>query len=392
MRLVPRPAPILAFTVIDCLEDLDAIQAEWEALQAGHARTDQLFQTFAWVRHWCRHFLGDRSHGPRKGLHIVTGRMDGSLVLVMPLIRVAQRGTIQLEWLGSPVSQYGDMLVASDRDTADHIHAALDHVSQTPGIDLISLRRVRATSPLADALTSRAPSVTAGDIAPAIALPEGVSFETFQTRYPTKALKNRRRHMRRLEEQGPITFDVVTDGDEARALIQQALTCKRAWLNARGLFSIAFSDPRLDAFFRDTPDAFAPTSRNSCGLYVFALKCDGRPIAINVAFRCVTRVLTHIAAYDLDYERFSPGSLLFEKSIAHSLETGVTVFDLMSPGDAYKLDWTDTVVPVHDYAWGLTARGRAYEALYIRRLRPAMKHAATSVPRLVRPLTRFLNL
>ena len=392
----PRVAPTVLsnakFAVVDRIEDLEALEPEWIALQVAHGRSENLFQTFAWVRQWCRHFLIPDEPGKRLSLKIVTGRINGVLSLVLPLVRTQHRGTCKIEWLGHPVSQYGDALVINDPNARDLLASALRFVSTNSDVDLISLRKVRADSLMASVLADLTPTVTAADIAPAISIPVDTTFDGFQTRYSAKARKNRRRHRRRLEERGAVTFERVTDEEQASVLIREALRFKRDWLNVRQLLSVAFADARTDAFFAALPGTLTQCPKQACTLNVHVLRCDNRPIAINVAFRCGNRMLTHIAAYDLEFERFSPGSLLFEQSIAQSIEQGVTTFDLMSPGDAYKLDWTDTFVRVHDYAIGLTAKGRAYEALYIRHLRPAMKHAATSAPNLARPFARLLNL
>ena len=254
------------------------------------------------------------------------------------------------------------------------------------------LRKVRSDSLIAKVLGDFSPTVTAADIAPFVQFPCNVTFDAFQQRYPAKSRKNRRRHTRRLSERGDVTFEVVRHGTEARDLILLALQFKRAWLKSRKLFSVAFADTQLDTFFSNLPAFLAAQRSEHCGMLIYVLRCEGQPIAINVAFRCADRLMTHIAAYDLDYEKFSPGSLLFERAIEHSLDSEISVFDLMSPGDAYKLDWTDDHVEVRDYAFGLTTRGRAYETLYIRHLRPALKRVAVDVPRLVRPITRRLSL
>ncbi len=382
----------LMFGVVDTLDALKELEHDWNVLHEKHGQSTQLFQTYTWVRHWCQHFLPEQSSSTTTRLHIITAHRNGQLVLILPLVQTCTHGQCRLEWLGAPVSQYGDVLVERRPDTHATVARALDFLSHTSGGDIVVLRKVRADSVLADILEAWSPTQTAADIAPAVTLPSGMSFTMFETRYSAKARKNRRRHQRRLSEQGDISFEVVTQGPEATRLIRKAFAFKRAWLTSRRLLSVAFSDARMDTFFQTLPNHLETSVASSCRLRVYVLRCGDREVAINVAFLSGTRLLTHIASYDLQFEKFSPGSLLFENAIAHSLDDGIATFDLMSPGDAYKLDWTDEYVDVHDYAFGLTSRGKAYEALYIRRLRPAMIQFATRMPRLVRPLTRLLNL
>ena len=75
-KSVPR------FVVIDNSAGLDEVGNEWEALAARHASNLQLFQDYHWNRYWWRYF-GD---GNEYSLHILTGRENGRLVLVWPLV------------------------------------------------------------------------------------------------------------------------------------------------------------------------------------------------------------------------------------------------------------------------------------------------------------------
>ena len=56
----------------------------------------QVFQTFNWNWHWANHYLGS-SEGGITGveLAIVTGRREGKLVMVWPLVTERVRGITQ---------------------------------------------------------------------------------------------------------------------------------------------------------------------------------------------------------------------------------------------------------------------------------------------------------
>lgn len=382
----------LHFDTIKTLDEMLCLEQDWKALFATHGRSDHVFQSFELAHHWCQYFLPAHAKSSSTQLNIVTAYRGDTLVLVLPLVQVCAHGQCRLEWLGAPVSQYGDALVEEGPRSHAIVEAALDYVSQETASDIFVLRKVRADSIISTVLDARNPTKTSADIAPAISLPRNTSVEKFLSRYPAKACKNRRRHRRRLNEHGAVSLEVVNGGPQAVDYIRQAMTFKRAWLASRRLVSLAFSDERMDTFFHDLPEHLTNQTDPSCGLRVYALKCGERVVAINVALVCGDRLLTHIASYDLEFEKFSPGSLLFEDAIAHSLTNEVATFDLMSPGDAYKLDWTDHSVDVHDYALSLTTRGRAYEAVYIRRLRPTMVRIASELPRIVRPLARLINM
>jgi CelD/BcsL family acetyltransferase involved in cellulose biosynthesis len=151
---------------------------------------------------------------------------------------------------------------------------------------------------------------------------------------------------------------------------------KRAWLAEKGLVSPALADPRTLAFFRSVA---ADTTRET-GTRVSALTVDGAIAAVEIAFRCRERMVIHIMAYDLAFEKAAVGVLLLEHLLAKSHEDGIGIYDLMAPGDGYKKEWADGAVVVCDYAVPLTLSGRAYVDGYLARARPALKAAFAKVP------------
>ncbi len=366
----------LVFETITDRSAFDALEAEWNGLFARAGASHQLFQTFNWCWHWCNHYLRE----DRGRLAIVTGRRAGRLALVWPLVRQSWLGARVLSWMGEPVSQYGDVLVEKGPDRARLLAGAWRHIVETGGADLVRLRKVRGDAAVAPLLEASHAHVTAEMQAPYLDLGSAPDFDTYQKRYPGRARKNRRRHRRRLAEHGPLAFDFLAEGPEARALVRAALAMKRAWLRDRGLTSRAFADGRLERFFLDVAgDRTRPT-----GCRVSVLSCAGQPAAIEVAFVCGTRCAAHIGAYDLAFERHSPGSLQLEDTFARCYDEGIEVYDLLAPADAYKTMWADAAVPVRDHVLALTARGRLTALPLIARLGTRAKAAIARAPAWVR--------
>ena len=101
-------APELAVAVVSTRAALAELAPEWNALCAAADGPARLFLSHAWVSNWCRHYLDSAA----TGLAIVTARRNGRLVLVWPLVVETRLGLRTASFLGAPVSQYGDVLVA----------------------------------------------------------------------------------------------------------------------------------------------------------------------------------------------------------------------------------------------------------------------------------------
>jgi len=375
---VIAPAETLSLALVTDRLGFNALEGEWTEFFARAGRSTQLFQSFAWLWHWCNHFLaaGDRA----QSLAIVTGRRNGRLVLVCPFVKATSGGLSSLSFMGDPVSQYGDVLVEDGPDAAADLRAAWDFALEATGVDCVHLRKVRADAALAPLLAAAGTAVSETESAPYVAFDGLSDYADFEQRYPKAARKNRKRQLRRLEDCGSTAFERHAAGEAAREHVGLAMALKRAWLKERGLVSAAVSDPRTDAFFRDCASGRGPAA----GVEVGLVRTGGEIAAIEIAIRCKERVAVHLIAYNLTFERMGAGALLMEDSVRRACESGCATLDLLAPGAGYKLAWTDRAVDVADHALGLTGAGKLYTAIYLQRMRPTVKSAIEQLPMTVR--------
>lgn len=389
-RFSAPPVHIAAASVASTIEvdavttraGFDALESDWNDLFARAGRSIHVFQTFNWCWHWCNHFLGPDTAANSARLFVVTARRAGRLVLVWPLVATRTAGLVRLSFLGEPVTQYGDALVDQVDDKAALLDAAWAFIVARSGADAFHFRRVRADADIAPLLVAKQADISERLQAPFLDLTSAPDFATYEQRYSTKARKNRRRLLRRFEERAPATLETLTSGTRARELAELALLLKRAWLKDRGLVSPALADPRTRAFFASVAEA----REHPAGCRVTSLETRGEATAIEIAFDCKGRRAVHVIVFALKYERASPGQLLIDRSVRNCFDSGVQVYDLMTPADAYKLDWADDSTEVCDWTLGLTSKGRLYTRLYLARLRPLLKKAINGTTQRLRAL------
>lgn len=375
-----RASSLLRFEMIDKLAGFEALEADWRQLFESAARPEHVFQSYAWNWHWCQHYLPRDGRGMR--LAIVAGRMDGSLVLLLPLVTVRKAGLTQLCWMGEPVSQYGDAIAAPAAQNLEALSAAWAFAVESTGADLANLRKVRAgavVEPLLNALGAR---ITATEAAPYIELGGLESFERFEALMPTKRKKNRRRQMRRLQELGSVGFGCDESSGEASLLARYAISMKRAWLKTRNQISLAMVDERYSNFFAGV----SAGGRHQTDCKVLQIRTRNETAAMQVVIECKGVRFLHIAVYALKFEKFGAGSLLLEHAIGTAIEDGCSQFDLLAPKHEYKLEFADKSVDVNDYALGVTGKGRLYTSSYLG-VRRRLKAAAEGMPA---PLKRAL--
>ncbi len=377
-----RPSGALSrlnFRLISDRAGFDALEPEWNALFETSGRSTQMFQTFNWLWHWANHFLCNNG-APGDQLAIVTGRHNGRLVLICPFLVARSHGVAKLTFMGDPVSQYGDVIADTDTVSLDDLKAALDVALSATSVDLVRIRKVRADAVIAPLMTELGAATTESQLAPYLDFAGSKDFAAYEQRYSGSARRNRRRQRRRLDDLGTVELERRDHGVDARELASVAMTLKRAWLNARGLVSPALNDARTTAFFRD---ACAAAVRPA-GCEMATIKVNGEIAALELSVSCKDRSAIHVIAYNLKFEKAAAGALLMEDSIKRACDRGLAVYDLLAPGDGYKLDWADQSVAVHDWALPMTLTGHAYAKVYLGVVRSGVKRMLSAMPSPVR--------
>jgi CelD/BcsL family acetyltransferase involved in cellulose biosynthesis len=380
----PTVAPEAAvMQLVRIRADFEALETEWNALFDRTARPEQMFQSFNWLWHWTQHFTMPGT----RDLAIVTVRRNGALIGVLPLVVERAFGLKQLAFMGAPVSQYGDVLLAADDAAPETIAAALRFAITATRANVVRLAKVRDGSQIAAALPHFNATETAAEEAPYIDLTKYADFAAYQERFSNKARKNRRRLQRRLEERGAIVAQWHLAGADGAEAAKATLGLKRVWLKERGQLSRAFADKRTDAFFAAACAQQARPSDASVSL----LRSGGEIANAAITVSAKGTQALHILAYGTAFEKCAPGVLHVEKLIEQAFAQEHRTFDFLAPRHDYKNEWADGAVRVADYAVPVTAFGRIYTHVYLGFVREQAKAAVKAAANHMRAPLSFLQ-
>lgn len=371
------------FGLVDTLDGLAALGVDWAALFERHGRPGQVFQTHAWCLAWAKSFLADPDHAARHRLFVVTARRDGRLVLVWPLMEDRSAGGSRLVWLGSPVTQYGDVVMdVSAGDATAMLAAAWDFVRERSRAAYVHLAKVREDALVAPFLKKIGAAATVREHAPHLDFADAPDYETYATRkYSKKARKNRTRNERKLGELGSLSIDRLAGGPVAQQTVREALALKRAWLKKTGRISRAIHDPATEAFF---VALCAEDVAAEAGSVVTALRVGGALAACEISFVCKGHLVVHVLVYGDTFERFSPGKVLVENAVEACFHHGIERYDLMAPADAYKVAIADRSLEVVDWALPMSISGTLWVRAYLGLVRPGLKRLQAATPVAVR--------
>ena len=360
----------LDFKLIRTVLEFHALEADWQELFSKIGRGPQLFQSYNWIWHWinCYHNTGNE-------LLILTGRDQGELVLIAPLVCEYVHKIKMIKWIGEPVSQYGDILLKDDRNNLQWLKDGFNFLYQETKPDIFYLRKTRFDSSITPLLENYDATIIEETAAPYIETLGAQTFTEFNKRYSQRNRKSKRRHRRKLEEHGRLSFDFFKEGAQAEQAAQHAIDLKRQWLKSIGLISPAFQGTILDRFFKQA----SCSKTHPTGLRVSQLRVDDRPAAIEIGIQNNGYYGAHLGAYDPDFIAHSPGSLQMQDTISALIDEGVEIIDLFAPGDPYKFEWTQQSVPVYDFSYPLSIKGHIYEKMYLKRARPWIKKCVTKL-------------
>lgn len=372
---IPDEIVIPTFSIITTISEFNELQEDWNSLFETHASGPQLFQTYNWIWHWIHQF----ENNP-KDIKILTGHIDEKLVLLAPLVQENKLGLKILKWVGEPVSQYGDILIAENPQNLQWLKAGFNYLNDTLKPDLFYLRKTRFDAAITPLLEMYNATILQETAAPYIEILGDKDFTEFNKRYSQRSRKAKRRHRRKLEEKGPLTFNLYEESSEANRAANHAINLKREWLKATKTVSPAFNSSIIDDFF----DATSKENNHSANIKVSELCVDNHPAAIEIGILVKEYYGAHLGVYDPAYIAHSPGSLQMQDTIAALIEKGVKVIDLFAPGDKYKYEWTDLSVPVYDFSYSTSFKGKIYEEAFLKRARPALKSAVQTISKIAK--------
>ncbi len=348
---------------------LTRLESDWRRL-SGAARDQSVFQTYGFASSAARYH-------EERGDRVLVGVAEwaGRPACLLPIV-VRRRGGVRVaSFMGDPISQYGDALMAAGAP-ARTAELALNRLAARGGIDVFEFRRVRDDAAFGPALRSLSFQVGAAVEAPHADLASEPCAEGFLHRVAgAKQKRERARSRRRLAERGPLRFETLR-GPEAVAPLRHAFQLKRAWLIEQGDASPVLDDPQalvaLERLAHDPEDG-------SC-LVVGRLTVGGIPAAYEVGLVKGRRFHAYLGAVAEPFAAASPGKTVMEETLAWCLREGVDHYDLLPPADAYKRRWSNGSTTVRAYVAPVTRAGRFYAGFWLGTVRPRLRTALDSMP------------
>ncbi len=310
------------FAIITSDKSLAAVIEEWRLVQSRVARFP--FSDPALFNAW---WQTRGKQGGRK-LHIVTGRHDGRLVALAPLVVTRRWGTRVLEWGGGEIFDYCDFLIEA-QTLAEPLW---DAIRQSGLYDFGLLRDVHPLTCCSNVPGSFAERVGSRRVSQIrFKWPSSTAWMIEALSASTRAYY--RRAERRLLQKGPLRFEVCRDRTLPARVLGALFRQKNDWLHTHEKQSWLSDDPASGASLLEQ---IAVSAAEAGSLHFCWLQCGDTIIATHLGFEHRGLLLWYLPAYARDWAKFAPGRLLLLKLIGWAIDHGLSGFDFMRGEEPYK--------------------------------------------------------
>ena len=328
---------------IICSEErLKALFNDWRSLQSKVGRS--LFTDPAFFMAWWDTY----GRGSRRTLHVATGRNQGRLVALAPLVVVRRYGCRFLEWAGANVFDYSDTLL-DDRPDGEFFWRAIRNSS---GYDVALIRSAHT------GLDCYGPLVQFGHPARKNTIYRvDMVWDSAETWMQDELSRSRRQLLRRkqrqIQKKGEFGFKVHRSGPVPAAVLKALVQQKAAWASRQAEPGL-FADPLKAASLLER---MAEIASQLGSLHLSWLRCNEEILAVHLGFVDQNVLYYYMPSYDEGWSQQSPGSLLIFHLITWCIENGISTLDFMRGDHVYKSAYSNAQIELTDFLFPGSLRG-----------------------------------
>jgi CelD/BcsL family acetyltransferase involved in cellulose biosynthesis len=331
---------------------LAAIEPAWRILWA---RCDGfIFQGYDWIDGWCRGVQGRRDIRMQLALAWDGDRLCG----VLPCAVHRRTGLRVLTWAAQLFSDYCDCLVDPADDAEEILKSLWDSLQQFGGFDLISLQQIRPDARCRfylDQMAGNGSQLQHGERSERCMRienrwPDG---EAFFRSLNKKARNNHTRGKRILAELGgEVSFRFIESPEDAAPMLDESICLKRRWLNTNDPVSPLLGPD--GSLLRAVLDG----ALRSGLAKIFVLECGGKVAATSVNFAYAGRMEAYFTAYDPEFDRASPGTILIVEYSRWAFDRGHAHVDFLRGEEAFKFRMANADTVLSSFSGARTLMGQ----------------------------------
>lgn len=317
-------SPILKAERIQEYAKFFRLKEEWNRLLSRSGQNSPFF-THQWFDAWWKSF------GKDKELKILLVRDERDDLIGLAPLMVSERGLFFMA--SQEVTDYCDFI--SLKKNREKFYQFLlgwlqKNSTDFSRMEFINIPEASPTLPGFFRLSSGYGFVckrVESEVVPVASLPD--SYEKYVKNLDRKKRHELRRKIRKLESEGPVHIDRITEPSRMSTAVREFISLHRECGPEKQDF---WRKEGMSGFFQELASHF---SREKW-VEFYMLSIQGRLIGSLVNLLYEDRLSLYNAAYDRSFSSLSPGFYLFVQSIKQSIEEGKKKADFLRGSEKYK--------------------------------------------------------
>jgi CelD/BcsL family acetyltransferase involved in cellulose biosynthesis len=160
-------------------------------------------------------------------------------------------------------------------------------------------------------------------------------WASYEGNLKTSFRRDLARRLRRLHEQGRVSFEIFDGRDRLDELLTEGFAVEASSWKGRGGTAVV-THSRTRQFYWD----IARWAANEGWLRLAFLRLDGYPLAFHFGLEAGGVYYPLKGGYDPRFSMFSPGSLMIQFTLEHAFSTGLRRYEFLGGDEPYKLVWS----------------------------------------------------
>jgi CelD/BcsL family acetyltransferase involved in cellulose biosynthesis len=329
---------MLQIEEVNSTERFRSLEIEWMDL-LNKSSSNTVFLTFCWLYEWWEVFKKN------KELKILLIRDHHNIVGIAPFfIHKTRYGNIfpltEIKFLGCEEvgSDYLDLIIEQGREE-EVLDAVFDYLKhRIKKWDCITLDSFSADSKNVNVLKERNQkkefyfNVRNDSLCPFINLPK--TWDDYVSSLSSNMRYNIKRKTKKLERENDVEFKLIKEKEQLDEAIENFIHLNRERLNSKKIEG-AF---RVTSFMQFQRQIIQQLFEKGI-LKLYFLLVNKSPIACLYILDYNNKYLYYQAGLDPQWEKFSPGTVLFAFCIQQAIEREMEEFDFLRGVENYKNSW-----------------------------------------------------
>lgn len=312
----------MKFQVINSLREFDSFRDKYDQIFSVCSNDLTPYQSFGWNYFYSKYFSGNNI----LNLCLLD---EPEIKAILPMWRKDYNGPKALEFIGARGTDYLNFITTNKEKLADML---LDYFIQNQNLDIIYLEDITETESIIEWLESKCSEkglyFQKIENCPVFFIKLPKTSDLYLNSLSKRTANDFHYDIRYAEKHLRVKLEYIVEKDEKALLEHIKLHQKiRENKNTKG----SYYKKEISDFMMDFIQTISPDNRR-----ISFLKIDGNPIASILSVVHNNKVFLVTVGFDPEYQKYTPGKILFIKDILNCIEFGYKHYDLSRGAEDYK--------------------------------------------------------